>query len=146
MHVCEMFAGVLFDVRVVCSGSRCRCSFALNALPRFHYSCLLPDVPRRLLKARVALFVCASAAESEAHDGWPRPALEQQHGKDDAETKAKGRFYQEVREAAVPLCSVSVSLRSILVLIFSPILVGCVFCPGVGRFKAIVPFRSREPR
>lgn len=93
--------------------SRYRFSFAFNALPGLHYSCLLPDVPRRLLKARVALFVCAPTAESEAYDGWPRPALKQQHGKDDAEAKAEGRFYQEVGEAAVPLCSESVSLRSL---------------------------------
>lgn len=66
-------------------------------------SCLLPDVPGRLLEARVALLVCAPSAESEAHDGWPRPPLEQQDGEDDAKAESQGGLYQEVGEASVPL-------------------------------------------
>lgn len=67
------------------------------------YSCLLPDVPGSLLEARVAFLVCASAAKSQAHNGWPRPPLEQQDGEYDAEAEAQGRFDQQVGETPVPL-------------------------------------------
>lgn len=66
-------------------------------------SCLLPDLARGLLQAVVALLVCPAGAEARAHDGRPRPALEQEDREDDAEAEAEGGLDQEVREAAVPL-------------------------------------------
>lgn len=74
-RVWDVCCCALFDIRV-CLKFGVVLSFAPVTLLRLDYSCLLPDVPRRLLKARVAFFVCAPAAKSEAHDGWPRPALE----------------------------------------------------------------------
>lgn len=41
-------------------------------------SCLLPDLARGLLQAVVALLVRPAGAEASAHDGRPRPALEQE--------------------------------------------------------------------
>lgn len=41
-------------------------------------SCLLPDLARGLLQAVVALLVRPAGAEAGAHDGGPRPALEQE--------------------------------------------------------------------
>lgn len=52
-------------------------SLAVSPFTRFD-SCLLPNLPSGLLEAEVALFVCSTCTESEAHDGRPRPSLEQQ--------------------------------------------------------------------
>lgn len=67
-------------------------------------SCLPPDLPSRLLQARVALLVRPPRAKAQSNDGRPRSPLEQQDGENDTETEAEGGFYHEVGEAPVPLC------------------------------------------
>lgn len=63
----------------------------------------LLELPRRLLQAPIALLVCATGTEANAHEGRPRAPPEQQDGKDDAEAETEGRFDEHVREATVPL-------------------------------------------
>ncbi len=75
--------------------------------PRPHFSKfhlrLLPDLLGRLLQARVALLVRPPRAEPDADKSRPRPALEEEDGKDDAEAETEGRLDEEVGEADVPL-------------------------------------------
>ena len=64
---------------------------------------LLLQVLGGLLQAPVALLVRPASTETGAEEGGPCPPLEEENGEDDAETETEGGFYDEVREAAVPL-------------------------------------------
>ena len=68
-----------------------------------HGSRLLLQVLRGLLQAPVTLLVRPAGTEAGAEEGGPRPPLEEENGEDDAETETESGFYNEVREAAVPL-------------------------------------------
>lgn len=95
-------------------------------------SCLLPDLARGLLQAEVALLVCPAGAEASAHNGRPRPALEQEDREDDAEAEAEGGLDQEVGEAAVPLFGVRrVSPGELVSFVFLLLL------PGIARSAGI---------
>ena len=74
-----------------------------HAVTRVTKSCLLVQVLGGLLQAPVALLVGAAGTEAGAEEGGPGPPLEEEDGEDDAEAEAEGGFYDEVREAAVPL-------------------------------------------
>lgn len=74
-------------------------------------SCLLLNLPRRLLQARVALLVRPPRAEPGAHKCRPRPPLEQEHREDDAEAEAEGGLDDGVGQAKVPLFRLSAAVH-----------------------------------
>lgn len=67
----------------------------------------LADGPRNTAggtpELAVTLGVAPACAKAKADSGGPGAALEQQHGKDDAEAGAERRLDDQVRQAPVPL-------------------------------------------
>ena len=64
---------------------------------------LLLELSSGLLQAVVAFLIGAAGTETDADQGRPGTALEEQNGEDDTEAEAEGRLDDQVGQAAVPL-------------------------------------------
>lgn len=63
----------------------------------------LPHSTGSTLEFPITLGIAPPSTESETDPSWEGPTLKQENRENDAKASAKGRFYQEVCEATVPL-------------------------------------------
>lgn len=63
----------------------------------------LRNSARSTLELPVALGIASPGTEPETNPSRESPTFKEKNRENDAETSAEGRFYQEVREAVIPL-------------------------------------------